>query len=171
MNLFKFSKVRWFPRIILDFSDNLFISIFCPWNVCKWLRLEMVYGQWPWSVLYNSHFNSFETKKKVNFQNFVQGFYKVQQCLNNNRKPYITLSLSLSLYIYIYIFGISIKFSTRKVKVEGSLLHDVTYHVIYLCFLMQNWRKKRVFYFITLKTNILCKLSLVFLILDVALHP
>ena len=28
--------------------------------------------------------NSFQTRKKeVNFQNFLQGFYKVQHCLNN----------------------------------------------------------------------------------------
>ena len=137
MNLFRFSEVRWFPRIILDFSDNLFISIFCPWNVCKWLRLEMVHGQWPWSVLYNSHFDSFETKKKVNFQNFVQGFYKVQQCLNNNRKPYITLSL--------YIFGINIKFSTRKVEGRGQftpwrhISRDIS------LFFNANWRKKTCF--------------------------
>ena len=42
-------------------------------------------------------------KKKVNLQSYVQGFYKVQQCLNKPEN-----------HIQLHIFGISIKFFTRK---------------------------------------------------------
>ena len=42
--------------------------------------------------MYEGKVNSFQTRKKeVNFQNLLQGFYKFQHCLNNNRKPYITM--------------------------------------------------------------------------------
>ena len=65
-------------------------------------------------------------EKKVNFQNFVQRFYALQQRLNNNRKPNIT----------IYIWNKNKFAYQKKLKVEASLLYGVPDYVIYL-FLMQ----------------------------------
>ena len=75
-------------------------------------------------------------KQWVNLQNLVQGFYKIQQCLNNNRKPYIT----------IYIWNQHKIVYQKKLKVEAIVFHEVIDHVIYFWFfLMQKWGKKRFF--------------------------
>ena len=73
-------------------------------------------------ILFNR--DSFETKKKVNLKNLVQRFCEVQQCLNNNRKPYIAIYI-LNQHKIVY---------QQNLKLKSILLHDVIDHVIYLCF-------------------------------------
>ena len=70
----------------------------------------------------------------------MRGFYKIQQCINNNIKPYAT----------IYIWNHRKTVYQKKLKLEVSLLHDVMDHVICLCFLFNaKMKKKRFLYFIT----------------------
>ena len=70
----------------------------------------------------------------------MRGFYKIQQCINNNRKPYVT----------IYIWNDRKIVYQKKLKLEVSLRHGVIDHAICLCFLFNaKMKKKHFLYFIT----------------------
>ena len=99
-------------------------------------------------------------EKKVNFQNFVQRFYALQQRLNNNRKPNIT----------IYIWNKN-KFAYQKKTKGGGQFTLWRPRLLDISFFNAKIKKKRFSILPLLKINISLKLSLVLLILDVVLHP
>ena len=99
-------------------------------------------------------------EKKVNFQNFVQRFYALQQRLNNNRKPNIT----------IYIWN-QHEFAYQKKTKSGGQFNSWRHRSRDISFFNAKIKKKRFSILPLLKINISLKLSLVLLILDVVLHP
>ena len=113
--------IVWLP-LLHEILDNMCIAILC-FPDCDVINFEIKrsfqwsrFSAWPKSKDKNlnilrtkrdsrrnkKHFSSFLTlskpkkKKKAKLENFVQGFYKVNPCLNNNRKqkiPYNYMSL------------------------------------------------------------------------------